>query len=218
MLLRMARDRRILHMPMEWMNDNAIGISGHFLIWYINHIITVTTVFQLHTADSDTNKMGHPTHYHHNVRVYLYNSFPECWIGCRKNIWVPHTIKWFNPPPPDLCLCVWGGPWRRTRTLLYISPSSKFGGCLLVSYSRLSTVTKLRVVIFNTCFRFTNSVSSHVNACDSVYYVTLNWFHKCDLFRDTLYMALINITGFGRKWSWPTSGKIPAIFWRDWKE
>jgi hypothetical protein len=96
-LLRMARDCHILHMPMEWINDNATGVSEHFLIWYINHITTVTTVFQLHTADSDTNKMGHPIHYHHDVRVYLYYSFPECWIGCRKNCCVPHMINWFNP-------------------------------------------------------------------------------------------------------------------------
>ena len=37
----------------------------------------------------------------------------------------------------------------------------------------VSYAMQLRVVIFNTCFRFANSVGTHANACDSVYHNTL---------------------------------------------
>ena len=38
--------------------------------------------------------------------------------------------------------------------------------------------TKLRVVIFNTHFRFANSAGTDADACNSVYYITLLWFNK----------------------------------------
>ena len=52
------------------------------------------------------------------------------------------------------------------------SLSSKFGDCLLLM--AVNYAMKMRVVTFYTCFRLANSVGSHADACDSVYYITLN--------------------------------------------
>jgi hypothetical protein len=41
-------------------SDNGIGISEHILIWSINHITTVTTVFHLHTGDMWYQQDGTP--------------------------------------------------------------------------------------------------------------------------------------------------------------
>jgi len=62
-------------------------------------------------------------------------------------------------------------PARQSQQQIWWLPVSQL--FMAVNYA-----TKLMVVIFNTCFRFANSVGTCADTSDSVHYITLLCFNK----------------------------------------